>query len=146
MGTQLYHQCFATRPFSVHSIESLSQKLFLSLSPFSKGCSRPPASPLSLSLDPLFSLCSLHPSIHPPFLPFLPAPASPPTPTTPNMCFSDTPAGTWCFSKPQDRQSITAWLSLSIGSEPPLAQPFGAGVGVLIGHKGIGVCVGLSSG
>lgn len=102
---------------------------------------------LSLSIPYFLSFPFIPPSIHPSFLPFssLPAPAAP-APSTPNMCYSDTAARTLCFSMPRDRQSITAWLSLSIGSEPPLAQPFGASVGVLIGHKGIGVCVSLSSG
>lgn len=111
-----YHQCLYSS-FTIQAflcmLQSLSQKLFMSLSPFSKGCTPP-----SLSL-------SLHPSIDLSFPLYATILASlcfnPPTP--PSMCYSNIVARTQCFSMPLDRQSITAWLSLSIGSEPLLAQP-----------------------
>lgn len=72
----------------------------------------PPSIPWSLvsSLSPL----SIHPSL----------PLLPPAPPSSNMCYSNVAARTQCFSLPQDRQSITARLSLSIGSEPLLARPW----------------------
>lgn len=78
----------------------------------------PSVKDIALPLSPLIPYFLSFPFIHPSF-----PPSATPTPTTPNMCYSDIAARTRCFSMPRDRQSITAWLSLSIGSEPPLAQP-----------------------
>lgn len=75
--------------------------------------------PLSPSIHPLIPCFLSFPSIHPSF----PRPSATPAPPSPNMCYSNIAARTQCFSMPQDRQSITAWVSLSIGSEPLLAQP-----------------------
>lgn len=92
----------------------------MSLSPFSMGGS-PPSLPASLSLSsPLYPSLDPSFSLYPSILSSLCSPHPLPSP---NMCYSNIAARTQCFSMPQDRQSITAWLSPSIGSEPPLAQP-----------------------
>lgn len=106
MASQCKHfslHAIVTFPKALYVLESLPYGLYLSLPP-----SLPPS--LISSLPPL----SIHPSL---------PPSATPNPPSPCMCYSNIAARTQCFSMPQDRQSITAWLSLSIGSEPLLAQP-----------------------
>lgn len=118
--------CYSHFPKSSYVLESLPYGLYLSLTP-----SLPPS--LISSLPPL----SIHPCL---------PPSATPNPPSPCMCYSNIAARTQCFSMPQDRTEHYSMAELIYWLRATVGPTLGGSVGVLIGHRGIGACISVSSG